>query len=574
MKDALPAADPGVPDHRTPGRYLWWLARTQAGPLLRGIGWGVLWMAALALIPLAIGRAIDAGVAARDTGALLAWSAVLLGLFGLQAAAGAMRHRRAVFCWLAAAYRTTQVVTRQAARLGATLSRRISTGEVVSVGVTDVSHIGDALDIVIRGTSSVVVIVAVIGLMLATDPGPGLVVLAGVPVILLAAAPLLGPYRRHTRRLRELVGDLNTRAADIVAGLRVLRGVGGEELFAARYRDQSQRVRRAGVDVARAESMLAGAEVLLPGLLTVAVVWLGARSALAGAMSPGELVTVYGYAVFLVLPMATLGEAADKLTKGHVAAGRVVALLALDPEPDGEGTREPARPADLVDPLSGLVVRHGRLTALAAASAADARAIADRLGRYTEADKADDVDVTYGGVPLRDLARLRERIIVAVNEDVLLSGPLADTLSCGDPGRDVDAAIAAASAEDIVAAVGRDAHVVEAGREFSGGQQQRLRLARALAADPEVLVLVEPTSAVDAHTEARIAERLRRARAGRTTLVCTTSPLMLDRAEHVVFVEDGVVVAEGAHRDLLDAEPRYAAAVTRNEDADRVSGTA
>lgn len=224
-----------------------------------------------------------------------------------------------------------------------------------------------------------------------------------------------------------------------------------------------------------------------------------------------------------------------------------------------------------MDPLSGLVVRHGRLTALAAASAADARAIADRLGRYTEVEGA---DVTYGGVPLRDLARLRERIIVACNEDVLLSGPLTATLACGDPARDVDAALAAASAEDIVAEVGRDAHVAEAGREFSGGQQQRLRPARALAADPEVLVLVEPTSAVDAHTEARIADRLGRMRAGRTTLVRTTSPLMLDRAEHVVFVENGTVVAEGAHRDLLESEPRYAATVTRNEEADQGHGTA
>jgi ABC-type multidrug transport system fused ATPase/permease subunit len=107
--------------------------------------------------------------------------------------------------------------------------------------------------------------------------------------------------------------------------------------------------------------------------------------------------------------------------------------------------------------------------------------------------------------------------------------------------------------------------VAEAGREFSGGQQQRLRLARALLADPEVLILVEPTSAVDAHSEARIAERLAAARAGRTTLICTTSPLVLDRAQHVIHVEDGRVSAEGTHRQLLDCSPAYAATVTRGE---------
>jgi ABC-type multidrug transport system fused ATPase/permease subunit len=91
-------------------------------------------------------------------------------------------------------------------------------------------------------------------------------------------------------------------------------------------------------------------------------------------------------------------------------------------------------------------------------------------------------------------------------------------------------------------------------------------LARALVADPEILVLVEPTSAVDAHTEARIADRLVAARQGRATVVCTTSPLLLDRADKVALVVDGRVVAQGTHRELLDAEPRYRAVVTRGEE--------
>ncbi|MEH0829989.1 ABC transporter ATP-binding protein, partial [Micromonospora sp. CPCC 205714] len=168
------------------------------------------------------------------------------------------------------------------------------------------------------------------------------------------------------------------------------------------------------------------------------------------------------------------------------------------------------------------------------------------------------------------LATVRERILVADNDAQLFSGVLRTELDPHDraePGA-VEAALAAASATDIVEALpgGLDGEVAERGREFSGGQRQRLRLARALVADPETLILVEPTSAVDAHTEARIAERLGPARRGRTTLVCTTSPLVLGHADHVVFVEDGKVVAEGRHEELLAAEPRYAATVSREED--------
>jgi ABC-type multidrug transport system fused ATPase/permease subunit len=213
--------------------------------------------------------------------------------------------------------------------------------------------------------------------------------------------------------------------------------------------------------------------------------------------------------------------------------------------------------------VSGVVIRPGRVTAITAADPVDAVDIADRLGRYAEGAELD-------GVPLGDLrlAAVRERILVADNDARLFSGSLRADLDPAPRGRLPDA-LAAASATDIIDGLpnGLDSHVAERGRSFSGGQQQRLRLVRALVADPEILVLVEPTSAVDAHTEARIAARLGTARAGRTTVVCSTSPLVLDHADHVVYVEHGRAVAEGTHRELLSSEPGYARAVLREEDA-------
>jgi ABC-type multidrug transport system fused ATPase/permease subunit len=564
----LPAADPGVPDHRSATRFLLWTARQVWRPLTAAVLLAIVWMVAQALVPAVVGRAIDAGITARDPHALLTWGLVLLGLGVVQAAAGIGRHRFAVFNWLSSAYRTVQLAVGQANRLGATLSRRMSAGEVVSIGTADIEHIGSAIDITARGAGAVVAVVTVAVILLSTSAPLGLVVVVGVPVLVAVVGLLIRPLHRRQQTYRDQQGRLTGRAGDIVGGLRVLRGVGGEPVVAGRYRAESQALRAAGVRVARIDSLLQAAQILLPGTFVVLVTWLGARFALAGEITVGQLVSFYGYATFLLTPLRTLTEMIDKYTRGHVAARRVVRLLAVSGD-----LAEPAVPArlprvtgDLVDEESGVVVAPGTITAIAAGAPEDAIVIADRLGRYV------DGDVTLSGVPLRELAlaTVRERILVADNDARLFRGRLHTELDPrGGPPERVAAALDAASALDIVDALpdGLDTVVAERGREFSGGQQQRLRLARALLADPEILVLVEPTSAVDAHTEARIAARLGAARRGRTTVVCSTSPLVLDHADRVAYVEDGKVVAEGTHRELLDGEPRYAATVTRGEEA-------
>jgi ABC-type multidrug transport system fused ATPase/permease subunit len=545
-----------------------WLARQQLPTMAGAVVLAIVWMVSMALVPAVIGKAIDEGIVGRDGRALAMWGLVLLGLGGLQAIAGVFRHRFAVYNWLAAAYRTVQVTVVQANRLGATLPRRLATGEVVSIGTADVSHLGGALEITARGIGATVAVVTIAALLLNASVPLGLVVVIGVPILMAIVGFLIRPLHVRQQSYRDQEGALTTRAGDIVAGLRVLRGIGGEAAFAARYRAESQALRAAGVRVARVESLLEAAQVLLPGGFVVLVTWLGARFAIDGRITAGQLVAFYGYAAFLINPLRQVIEMVDKITRGHVAARRVVRLLRLEPE-----LAEPSCPArlpeedgELVDVESGLVIRPGRLTAVAASDPEDAQVIADRLGRYV------DAEVTLSGVPLRDLplATVRERILVADNDARLFSGPLRAELdpTAAAPDEAIVAALTAASAADALDSLpdGLDTVVAERGREFSGGQQQRLRLARALVADPPILVLVEPTSAVDAHTEARIAGRLGEFRRGRTTVVCATSPLVLDRADHVVYVEDGKVLAEGTHRELLDIEPRYAATVTRGED--------
>ncbi|WP_146057578.1 ABC transporter ATP-binding protein, partial [Streptomyces sp. SM12] len=182
------------------------------------------------------------------------------------------------------------------------------------------------------------------------------------------------------------------------------------------------------------------------------------------------------------------------------------------------------------------------------------------------------------GMPLADA---RAAVLVQDKDPVLLSGTLRELLEVPSSGRVTDAeALAAAQCSDVLDAVARsapgggdpmDARVTERGRSLSGGQRQRLALARSLVTDPPVLVLDEPTSAVDSHTEARIARTVRELRAGRTTVVMTSSPLLLDLADEVVFVHEGTAVASGTHRGLLGDVPAYRAVVTRETDAEQAA---
>jgi ABC-type multidrug transport system fused ATPase/permease subunit len=564
----LPVADPGIADHRSPGRLLWWMARQQWQTLLGGMFFGIVWMSSQAVMPAVLGRAIDRGVAERDESALLLWAGVMLVIGLVQAVSGIMRHRFAVTNWLTAAYRVVQLVGRQSVRLGGTLPRKVSTGEVVAIGTSDLSHIGQVMDVSARFSGAVVSFLLVAGILLGTSVTLGLVVLVGVPLLMLLVGPLLRPLQQRSATQRHLMGGLSNTASDIVGGLRVLRGIGGEQVFLERYRRESQQARRAGVEVARLQSVLDALQVFLPGVFVVLVVWLGARQAVSGTITPGELVAFYGYSAFLMIPLRTVTEYANKLIRGRVSARRVCNVLALEP-----ATREPVDPAtpppigsELTDRRSGLRVRPGLLTAVVSDQPDDSALLADRLGMA--AAETDD-DVRLGGTPLTRLrpTDVRRRIVVSDTGATLFSGPLGDRLDVTGRG-DVASALATASAEDVLAALpeGLRTEVAERGREFSGGQRQRLVLARALAADPEILVLVEPTSAVDAHTEARIAGRLRDHRAGRTTVVTTSSPLVLDVADEVALLAGGRVVAVGTHVELLRSRADYRSVVTRQSD--------
>ncbi|MEV5879757.1 ABC transporter ATP-binding protein [Streptomyces sp. NPDC052101] len=560
--------DPGTPDTRGGWRYLWWVVLCQPGRAVAGALLGSVWLVLMAAQPYLMARAVDDGLVPGRLGVLAGWTGAMFVLGAVNAWVSIMRHRTMTRVRMDANFRTVKVVVEQVTRLGDALSRRAGAGEVVTIGVGDVQTIATALTVVGPGVGSAVVYAVVAGLLLTISVPLAAVVLLGLPVMALVTGPLTVRLQSAESAYRERQGVLTARIGDLAGGLRVLNGLGGKGLFADAFRKDSQRLRAQGYRVGAVASWVQALGVGLPTLFLAVVTWMAARLAAQGSISIGELVSVYGYVAVLIGPVAFFVEVTYQLNRGVVAARRVVRLLRLEPEPD-TGTRPaPEGPAELHDPASRVRVVPGRLTALAAARPAEAAAVLDRLGRFGP------TDATWGGVRLDavPLARVRQRILVADNEADLFAGPLREVVTAG-PARDEAAlarALYAAAAEDVVRGLtdGPDSPVAGQGRSLSGGQRQRVRLVRALLADPEVLLAVEPTSALDAHTEAAVAARVREAREGRTTVVASTSPLVLDRADTVVFLVDGKVAASGTHRRLLAAEPGYRALVARDTEQD------
>ena len=611
--DAYTRAETARPDTRSAARFLLWTLRVQADVLVALALAGLAWFLPSALSPYLLGRTIDAGILVGDWAATATWAGLLALVILFGAVSGIVMHTFAVRGWLISLYGTQLLVTRKSVQLGHVLNRRLPTGEVLSISSSDSNTFGQTFEVVARALGALGAFIVVAALMMSTSGVLGVVVLVAAPLLVAAATPVLRPLNTAQTAERTQNGELTSMAADIVAGLRILRGIGGEKTFGDNYAAQSQRVRRLGVTTGTWQAVVETMSVLLSGMLLVILVWLGSHEMIEGRLTLGQLISFVGYAIFMVWPLQTLFEVAQKWVQGLVSARKTIALLGAE-LPWNDGTIEVARRPTLHDLASGVTVEPGEFLVVVSADPDASAALADRLGRYlptvTEAvDGYDDSDENLKGraarraraekdlrraeAAVRDaevaarpwgvtadgldyqhytMASLRERIMVSDAGSQLFAGTFQQAIDpLGSHTREeAEAVLVTAAAEDVFEALpeGWGSRIDEKGRGLSGGQRQRVVLARALLADAEVLVLVEPTSAVDAHTEEAIAGRLAGHRRGRTTVVMTASPLLLHEADRVVFLVDGRQVATGSHVQLLADHPRYPAVVNRGMEDD------
>ena len=578
------------------GALLRWLLRRAAVPVTLATLAACTSNIIQAIVPAFLGQALDAGIENGLNGRVWGIGALLLVLFVVYAIGDTMLSYFGVTAWMRTAFDVDRLVGRQISATGKDLSRQVSTGEVATIIASDADYLGKLIEHLpaLLGAAASFLVVAV--LMLRTSVSLGLIVILGMPLVAAIVTLVIRPLQKRQAVQREAQSAVTTITTDTVAGLRILRGIGGEDVFARRYRDASQELRRRGVEVASSQATLMTLQVLLPGLFAAIVVWVAARMAVAGSLTPGGLITFYGYTAYLSWPLWVFTNSVQDYTRAVVGARRLSRLLEVAPAAGSLVERLNLDPAaahpvsgDLVDTGSGLRLKEGRMTALVCPDPQVSADLATRLGRFTDAGPT----VTLAGRPLTTmpLEQVRASIVVAGATAQLFTGTLREALDVrGGPdpqpagledlvraeterttGADVDQqvrpqervapgddrlieAVGIADAGDVLTSLseGLAGMITEKGRSLSGGQRQRVALARALLTEAPTLVLIEPTSALDSHTEARVAAQVHRARAGRTTVVVTASPLVLEACDEVVLLDSsGTELLRSTHRELM-----------------------
>ncbi|MGW6290774.1 ABC transporter ATP-binding protein [Streptomyces sp. NPDC055107] len=449
----------------------------------------------------------------------------------------------------------------------------LKSGEILTIATEDADQTADIIEVVPLLISSLVAVaVASVALALA-DLRLGLLVIVGTVAILSVLAVMSKRIGASTREQQAKVARAGAKVADLIIGLRPLHGFGGNHAAFGAYRELSTDAKRQAITVARVNGAYAGTALALNAALAAAVSLTAGLLAFEGRITIGELVMAVGLAQFIMEPLRLFAEMPKYVMMARASAERMALVLAARPvSTPGTGHPEPGGSLEVEG------VRHGTLQGVTFSVAAGEFVAIAAYQPRAAADLASVLAVnaaphTYGGVVRvggREIADLsieavREHLLVNPYDGEIFAGTLRTNIDPAGTGRTITEAVEASMLTDVVALYreGLDHVVRDRGANLSGGQRQRLSLARALAADSEMLVLHDPTTAVDAVTEQLIARNVAKLRRGRTTLVMTSSPALLDAADRVLVLDGGVVTAEDTHRNLLAGDEAYCRAVAR-----------
>lgn len=531
----IPRYQTKLPPECTGWELLFWLISTHRFILPVGILAGSGWMLSQALFPWVLGKAIDLAIAAADTKALLFWLSGFAILAVSEALFGILRHWMAVRLFSDSRRLLVETAMRRLLQPNSQIARHHSPGALLNHLDFDATCIGVAMDVMLRGSASVVTFLTVAWLLVDISVPLGLVVILGLPPVVLLMVPLWRPLEKRSTHEQGRMGALTRMATDLLIGIRTLKGLGAEQEALQRYRRQASIVRHAALDVARLNAGWDAFNMVIPGLLLFAVVGIGAWQVLAGMLSAGELITAFGFAGFLVVPVATFGEVGNKWSRAIAAAKRVAKTLSTPEQ------KEFHAPADIRQALQKLNWSQQQCGIVLADS--------------------EQLDLWQRSISAIVRQEQPEAAFLLEQQAFLFSGTLAENLRIASQNEISDEqltkALHIAAADDLIQRPGLNGHVRTQGQSLSGGQRQRVALARCLVSNPDILILCEPTSALDSFTEALFIERFIAARRQQTTLFISHSPVLLKNLDQVLFVKRNGDCVSAPHDQLVQEQSEY-----------------
>jgi ATP-binding cassette, subfamily B, bacterial len=560
----------------TPWRYLGTKIAEQRFGVVGAVISGLSWQASAILAPLLIKHGIDAGISDHDRTQLVLSAAGIVALGVVESVAGAMRHYFAIRNRGRGQAAVRDGIFSHALTLDASYHDRVGAGELMSRASNDAELVARMLDAMGHTIGYLLTIFGVCIVLLVLDPVLALVVLVPLPFIAFGFWRYSSRYAERTRRLQEELAAATTLVEETVAGVRVVKGLGGGPALSARFRRQSDRVVSRALDVANVDAVFLPLLELLPLVAILAVLWFGSRLAVEGKVSIGTLVAFMTYVSMLVWPMRVVGQRVGTVQQAVAAAQRVVEVLrarsSIVESPDARPARlrgdvrftdvdfsyDPGRPV-----LRGLTldIPAGTSLALVGATGSGKSTVAGLLARFYDVVAG---RVTIDGVDVRELRlpNLRGAVASVFSETFLFTDSVRANIAYARPEAsevEIERAARLSGADEFVRRLpdGYDTLLGERGYSLSGGQRQRLAIARAILADPAVLILDDATSAVDATKEHEIRAALAEVMHGRTTLVIAHRAATIALADHVAVLEGGRIVDSGTHLELMQRSARY-----------------
>ncbi len=536
------------------------------------------------VIPLVLKWMVDGPVADRDPAGvwLGALYLLLLGfaealLFGLRRWLVARPLSHVEASMRADLYRHLQ-------RLPVAFHDRWASGQLLSRGTTDLMLLRMflAFPLTFLLVNGVTIVVGVV-IMLLQDWTLGLVVLGPAVPVMVTCVIFEKRYAKVARLAQDQVGDLTTVVEESVLGIRIIKGFGRHRSQARAFRELSGTLRGTELRKARLLATIWGVIVTLPEVAIGAALVVGVVQVADGGLSAGTLVAFLSTALALRWPVESIGFLLAMSQEAATATERYFEVMDEEVEgaapvagasPAGGGDRglrfhgvtfrypdAPPGSPPVLDEVD-LHIRPGESMALVGATGSGKTTLTALIPRLYELTSG---RITLDGVDITTLSRqaLRAKVAVAFEEPTLFSAPVGDNVLMGADGAagaaDLERALSVAQADFVYALPqGTDTQVGEQGLSLSGGQRQRLALARAVVGQPEFLVLDDPLSALDVHTEAAVEAALRHVLADTTALIVAHRPSTVLLADRVALLSGGRIAAVGTHHELLRTNAEYA----------------